>query len=162
VRSAFYAAPCPSESSGIFHDTIPSSHHARSKPWYRAFNGTNLLLAFRRVNKCITLFNSQMKEKKTVDMNLWGLYLAFDVMGEADYERGFGIIKTGIPHPACEMQRNTMGFLEVALILPWWGRMVMSLPQDASTFGRAMRWYRKQMERKIKEFKAGEKPRDLA
>jgi hypothetical protein len=51
-----------------------------------------------------------MKEKKTVDMNLWGLYLAFDVMGEAAYERGFGIIKTGIPHPACEMQRNTMGF----------------------------------------------------
>jgi cytochrome P450 len=38
----------------------------------------------------------------------------------------------------------------------------MSLPQDASTLGRAMRWYRKQMERKIKEFKAGEKPRDLA
>lgn len=74
-----------------------------------------------------------------MDMNLWGLYLAFDVIGEAAYERGFGIMETGIPHPACEMQRNAMGFFEVALILPWWERMVMSLPQDASTLGRAMR-----------------------
>ncbi|CCX33413.1 Similar to benzoate 4-monooxygenase cytochrome P450, putative [Talaromyces stipitatus ATCC 10500]; acc. no. XP_002483484 [Pyronema omphalodes CBS 100304] len=112
--------------------------------------------------QCIDAFLGQLRERGTVDMNDWALFLTFDSMGLSVFNQTYGMLKTGEWHPEVYKQKKNMSFLELGLTVPWLVRMKADIPKRTTSVSRVLSWYYEQMDKKIAEFTAGKEPTDFA
>jgi hypothetical protein len=61
--------------------------------------------------QCIDAFLGQLRERGTVDMNDWVLFLTFDSLGLSVFNQTYGMLKTGKWHPEVYISRRTCRFL---------------------------------------------------
>lgn len=99
--------------------------------------------------QCIDAFLGQLRERGTVDMNDWALFLTFDSMGLSVFNQTYGMLKTGEWHPEVYKQKKNMSFLELGLTVPWLVRMKADIPKRTTSVSRVLSWYYEQMDKKI-------------
>ncbi|KAK7920224.1 cytochrome P450 67 [Apiospora marii] len=138
-------------------------YRRRRRAWDRGLSIKALATYVPRVKSHADLLIQRLRERagRPVDVTQWGMFFAFDMIGDVGYGKSFDQLVTLQEHPAVQPIHKHMILFAILQNTPWFLRLLDCIPGTAAAFAVTAKFFEDQRRAKQKMFSSDENPRDI-